>query len=90
MIDLEVLPDVVPSNNVSLYCPPYLSSADVAEVTGIPGWRLGRWVGQGWITPVVNSNGSGTARLWHPSVINEIVAIREAIDRCPYGHNEHE
>ncbi len=82
----ETLPDVVAAAKLDLYCPPYLSSKDIFETAGIPGYTLGRWVERGWITPLVDSKGSGTARVWHPSIINEVVAIREAIDRCPYDH----
>ena len=66
-----------------------LTSTDVVGGTPLTYRRLDNWVRMGLLTPVVEAAGSGTQRLFHPAVVDEITDLLERIDVCPFDHGDH-
>jgi hypothetical protein len=38
------------------------------------------------VSPVISAAGSGSARLFDPSVVEEILDMRQRAAACPYNH----
>ena len=66
--------------------PDLMTSPQVCRVAGITYRMLDYWVRAGFITPVIAAAGSGSARLFDPSVVNQIVDMKERIADCPFHH----
>ena len=66
--------------------PDLMTSAQVCRAAHLSYRRLDYWVRVGLITPVVASAGSGSARLFDPSVVEEIIDIKKRADACPHKH----
>ncbi len=65
-----------------------LSSREVCRRSGITYRRLDTWTRTGKIVPVVGAAGSGSARLFDPSVLDEIADLLARIGECPLHHHE--
>lgn len=67
-----------------------LTSTEVIEFSGLISYRqLDYWAETGLIEPVVPADGSGSQRLWDPSVIAEIADLIHRIQQCPFDHPGH-
>lgn len=64
-----------------------LTSAEVVLYSGLISYRqLDHWATTGLIEPTIPAEGSGTQRLWDPSVLEEIADLVTRIDACPFEH----
>ncbi len=66
--------------------PDLMTSAQVCRASGLNYRRLDYWVRVGMVTPVIASAGSGSARLFDPSVVGQIIEKMQRADACPYNH----
>ncbi len=64
-----------------------LTTQDVATRTGQTYLRIDRWERRGWIVAVVAAEGSGTIRLFHPSVVDRVAELVGAVEACPHVHS---
>ena len=64
-----------------------ITTVDVVALSGLTYGRVNYWVKRGWITPAVDSQGSGTVRLFHPSAVDKVKELAAAMDACPYPHD---
>jgi len=78
-------PDYVATSNAGDY-PDLLTSAQVAQRSGITYRMLDNWVRNEMITPVVHAHGSGSARLFEPDVVEQIQELLVRIEQCPFDH----
>ena len=63
-----------------------LTSLQVCEATGLTYRRLDYWVRTELIEPIVDADGSGSQRLFDPSVVDQIREMQRRIDACPFDH----
>lgn len=66
--------------------PDLLTSTEVCQLADITYRTLDNWVRMGLLAPVIPAKGSGSSRMFDPSVIDEIAEMRERIKACPYQH----
>lgn len=66
--------------------PDLMTSAQVCRAARLTYRRLDYWVRVGMVTPVIASAGSGSARLFDPSVVEEILDMKQRAAACPYVH----
>ena len=66
--------------------PDLMTSPQVCRAAGITYRMLDYWVRAEFITPVIAAAGSGSARLFDPSVLNQIADMKERIADCPFHH----
>lgn len=63
-----------------------MTSAQVCREAHLTYRRLDYWVRVGMVTPEISAAGSGTARLFNPSVVDEIFDMKQRAAACPYNH----
>ena len=61
-----------------------LTSAEVCRLAGCSYRQLDYWCRNGWISPVIEAEGSGSQRLWGAEVIGIIENHITAVEKCPY------
>ncbi len=66
--------------------PELMTSAQVCRAAHLTYRRLDYWVRVGMVTPEISAAGSGSARLFKPSVVEEILDMKQRADACPYHH----
>ncbi len=66
--------------------PDLMSSRQVCRAAKITYRMLDYWVRADMVSPVIASVGSGSARLFDPSVVDQIVEMRQRAAACPYKH----
>ncbi len=64
-----------------------LTSSQVCHQAGLTYRQLDHWTRRGLVVPAVAAAGAGTARLWSPSVVGQVVELLERIDACPFKHD---
>lgn len=67
--------------------PDLMTSPQVCRATGITYRMLDYRVRNRMITPVIAAAGSGSSRLFDPSVVDEILEMEERIAACPFKHH---
>ena len=61
-----------------------LTSREVADLAGISYRRLDHYVRAGYLSPAVAAQGSGSARLWEPAVVAQLVDLQNRVAQCPF------
>jgi MerR HTH family regulatory protein len=66
--------------------PDLMTSPQVCRAAGITYRALDYWVRNNMITPAIAAAGSGSSRLFDPSVVYQITEMKQRIAACPYKH----
>ncbi len=66
--------------------PDLMTSAQVCRAAHLTYRRLDYWVRVGMVSPEISAAGSGSARLFHPDVVEEIIEMKQRAADCPYNH----
>lgn len=65
-----------------------LTATEVARRSGLSFRQVDNWTRLGLITPVVDTKGTGNARFYDVSVVDEIKDLLRRIDDCPFDHGQ--
>lgn len=60
------------------------TTQQLVKATGLTYRILDYYTRNGLVKPVIEAVGSGTARLWDPSVADELLDLRRRIEACPF------
>lgn len=64
-----------------------LTAPQAAQRSGLSYRQLDTWTRTGLIETVVAADGSGSARLYDPEVVEQIRDLLTRINACPFPHN---